>query len=161
MSEWFERFGFGPVSEDLLTGAYPLDADDVGRLSEAGVDVAYNLCEDAEYEEGQREAALAALAEAGIVERRLPLVDYGRLSAEQLEEALGDVMDELDGGRSVYVHCRAGWQRSAAIAAAVIAAREDIPLQEALARIRERRPTAEPLPHQRADLFTWWSERHA
>ena len=63
------------------------------------------------------------------------------------------------GGRTVYLHCRAGWQRSAAVAAAVIAVREQVPLQHALARLRERRPEAEPLPHQRADLFTWWSQR--
>jgi protein-tyrosine phosphatase len=147
------------VSDRLLTGAYPLDAEDVGRLREAGVDVVYNLCEDAEYEEAQRETASSALAEAGIGERRRPLVDYGGLAGDQLEPAVAEVMEELDAGRSVYLHCRAGWQRSATIAAAVIALREDVPLQVALARLRERRPSAEPLPHQRADLFTWWSGR--
>ena len=59
----------------------------------------------------------------------------------------------------MYLHCRAGWQRSATVAAAVIALREDLSLPQALAALRQRKPTAEPLPHQRADLLRWWRAR--
>jgi predicted protein tyrosine phosphatase len=59
----------------------------------------------------------------------------------------------------VYLHCRAGWQRSAAIAAGVVAVRDDTTLEEALGAIRRRKPTAEPLDHQWADLLTWWRGR--
>lgn len=161
MSEWFSHFGFGQVGERLLAGAYPLDADDVDELARAGVDVAYNLCEDVEYEQHQREEAEAALSEAGIEERRLPLTDYGGLDAAELEQAVGEVLAALETGQCVYLHCRAGWQRSAAVAAAVIALREDIPLPAALDALRQRKPTAEPLPHQRADLIEWWQSRSA
>ena len=159
MSDWFERFGFGEVADGLITGAYPLDDADVARLADAGVGVVYNLCEDGEYDGAQRDDVRAALASAGIAERRRPLVDYGRLAGEDLEAALREVTEDLDAGRTVYLHCRAGWQRSSAVAAAIVADREGIPLQVALARLRERRAEAEPLPHQRADLFTWWSGR--
>ena len=159
MSEWFSRFGFAQVADGLLSGAYPLDADDVERLAAERVAVAYNLCEEAEYEPGQREAVKEALTEAGIQERRLPIADYGRLSGESLDRAVDEVMTELEEGRRVYLHCRAGWQRSAAVAAAVIARREGIGLDRALAVLRERKPTSEPLPHQRADLITWWLGR--
>jgi atypical dual specificity phosphatase len=159
MSEWFSRFGFAPVTDGLLSGAYPLDADDVRRLAAEGIVVAYNLCEEDEYAPGQREAVQAALAETGIEERRLPMTDYGRLSAESLDRAVNQVLGELEEGRRVYLHCRAGWQRSAAVAAAVIAHREGIGLGEALTVLRERKPPSEPLPHQRADLIQWWLER--
>ncbi len=159
MSEWFSRFGFAPVADQLLAGAYPLDGEDVDRLAEAGVEVAYNLCQDEEYEPGQREAAAAALTASGIEERRLPLIDYGGLDAGALERSVGDVVAELEAGRRVYLHCRAGWQRSATVAAAVIAVREDVSLSQALERLTERKPTAEPLPHQRADLTAWWQAR--
>lgn len=159
VSDWFSRFGFAPVADGLLAGAYPLDAQDVEELADAEVDVAYNLCEDAEYEPGQREAVVEALAQSGIEERRLALVDYEGLAPEALERAVEEVLAELEAQRRVYLHCRAGWQRSATVAAAVIALREGVSLTDALAALRERKPTAEPLPHQRAGLIEWWLSR--
>jgi atypical dual specificity phosphatase len=157
MSEWFERFGFGPAARGLLTGAYPADEADVAALAGAGVQEIVNLCEDAEYEPGAREAVEAALAGAGIGERRIELVDYGAVPEPALAYAVSEVMRLLDEGRRVYLHCRAGWQRSAAVAAAVIALREDLEIEDALAVLRQRRPMAAPLEHQRADLLAWWS----
>ena len=159
VSEWFSHFGFEQVGERLLAGAYPLDADDVDELAQAGVEVAYNLCQDVEYEQAERQEVEAALSEAGIEERRLPLPDYGGLEPVALERAVDEVLAELESGRRIYLHCRAGWQRSAAVAAAVIALREEIPLAAALEELRQRKPTSEPLPHQRADLFEWWTGR--
>jgi protein-tyrosine phosphatase len=159
VSDWFQRFGYAPVADGLLTGAYPVDARDVAALSAAGIDVAYNLCEDIEYAEGQRPAVEEALAAAGIAERRQEIEDYGNLSDAALDRVVGDVLGELEAGRRVYLHCRAGWQRSASVAAAVIALREDMSLPQALATLRKRKPTAEPLGHQRADLMRWWQAR--
>ena len=161
VSEWFDRFGFAAVADDLVAGAYPLDEVDVRRLAAGGVKVAYNLCEDIEYEPGVRETVAAALAAAGIEERRLALADYGGLSREALDQAASEIVDELAGGRRVYLHCRAGWQRSATVAAAVIALREGVSPEEALQALRERKPSSAPLPHQREDLFAWWSARQA
>jgi protein-tyrosine phosphatase len=156
MSDWFEHFGFAEVGDGLLVGAYPVDSEDVAALAGADAQVLVNLCEDAEYREGQREALAAALAAAGIEERRLPLVDYGGLPREAIDRAVREVTAELEAGRRVYLHCRAGWQRSAAIAAGAVAVREGLGIEEALERVRERKPTAEPLAHQRADLVAWW-----
>ncbi len=161
MSEWFERFGFGSVADGLFTGAYPLDADDVAALAAAGVDEVYNLCEDVEYGDGEREAVEEALRAAGISERRLSFVDYGNIPAAQLEQATTDVSAALALGKRVYLHCRAGWQRSAAVAAGVIARREGITIDQALEQLRQRRPAAEPLQHQLQDLHAWWAERNA
>lgn len=157
MSEWFERFGYAPVARGLLTGAYPADDADVAALAQAGVQEIVNLCEDAEYPPGTRAALEDALVAAGIDERRVELVDYGALPQPELGRAVSEVMSALDEGRRVYLHCRAGWQRSAAVAGAVIALREDLEIEEALDVLRERRPMAAPLEHQRADLLAWWA----
>lgn len=156
MSEWFSRFGFAEVADGLLSGAYPLDTQDIQRLADERVEIAYNLCEQDEYAPGQRDAVEDALAQAGIEERRLPMTDYGRLSPESLDRAVTEVLAELRRGRRVYLHCRAGWQRSAAVAAAVIARREGLGLDRALDVLRRRKPRSEPLPHQRTDLVAWW-----
>jgi protein-tyrosine phosphatase len=159
MSNWFRVYGFADVQDRLLVGAYPLDESDVGMLEWMKIDRVLNLVEDQEYEPGEREAVEGALQAAGIEEHRLSLTDYGRLPASELEEAVTDVIAWLDAGRRVYLHCRAGWQRSAAVAAGVVALREGIGIEDALDRVRQRKPSADPLPKQREDLLHWWNER--
>jgi protein-tyrosine phosphatase len=159
VSSWFSTYGFSDVDEGLLIGAYPLDEDDVGMLEWAGVDRVLNLVEDGEYGPGEREVVLSAFASAGIEEQRVGLTDYGGLPPAELEAAVRAVARWLDEGKTSYVHCRAGWQRSAAVAAGVIAVREGVHIDDALYRVRQRKPTADPLPHQREDLRRWWESR--
>jgi hypothetical protein len=45
------------------------------------------------------------------------------------------------------------------VAAAVVAVRAGIDIDEALDYVRRRKPTADPLVHQRADLRRWWVAR--
>jgi protein-tyrosine phosphatase len=159
VSDWFERFGYAEVADRLLAGAYPLDEHDVTEIAAHGVTRVLNLCEDAEYEEDERGDVETALSQAGIEERRLQCPDYGGLLPGQLESATNTVLEWLEGGERVYLHCRAGWQRSAAVAAGVIARRDAIAIDDALAEVRRRKPSAEPLPHQIEDLRRWWRMR--
>ena len=160
MSDWFEHFGFAAVGDDLLMGAYPQDADDVAALQRAGVTAVFNLVQDVEYElAGGREACAAALAAAGIHERRVEVVDYGNLLPGHIELAVTTVLDWLRDGERVYVHCRAGMQRSAVVAAAVVALHEELEPLDALDQVSRRNPRANPLSHQRNDLLRWWETR--
>ena len=52
-------------------------------------------------------------------------------------------------------------QRSATVAAAIVALREGVEPLEALDRVRMRNPRANPLSHQRRDLLRWWEKRTA
>lgn len=161
MSNWFRSYGFADVFDGLVIGAYPLDRDDVAMLEWVGIERVLNLTEDGEYPGGERDAVIAALAEAGIEEQRVELIDFGGLPPEALERAVSAVMSSLEQGKRTYLHCRAGWQRSAAVAAGVVALREGIDVDEALALVKERKPSSDPLPHQREDLRRWWEERSA
>lgn len=159
MSLWFRSYGFVSVLDGLIVGAYPLDQDDVDTLVAMGIDRVFNLTEDDEYPPGDREEVERALAGSGIAESRLPLTDYGGLPADELEAAVRDIGGWLDQGERTYLHCRAGWQRSAAVAAGVVALRAGIDIDEALDDVRRRKPSADPLPHQCADLRRWWETR--
>jgi protein-tyrosine phosphatase len=159
MSDWFEHFGFAEVADDLLIGAYPQDAGDVAALREAGVTRVLNLVQDSEYDPGGRDACVLALAGAGIGEERMEVVDYGNLPREHIERATRRALAWLDEGERVYIHCRAGMQRSATVAAAVVMLRDGLAMADALASIRARKPSAQPLPHQRQDLARWWDLR--
>lgn len=159
MSRWFRSYGFADVADRLLVGAYPLDEEDVAMLARLHITRVLNLVEDAEYPDGAREAASQALMAAGISESRLPMPDYGGLPAPQIDSAVQTVSGWLDQNETVYLHCRAGWQRSAALAAAVVASRNGLGLDPALAQVQARKPSADPLPHQREDLARWWAGR--
>jgi protein-tyrosine phosphatase len=159
MSRWFRSYGFADVFEGLLIGAYPLDDDDVDMLKRMGIERVLNLVQDSEYRPGQRESVENALHGARIPEHRLDLVDYGGLPPEALEAAVQEVNRYLDEGERTYLHCRAGWQRSAAVAAGVVAIRGGVDIDQALAYVQSRKPSADPLPHQREDLRRWWASR--
>ncbi len=159
MSRWFQTYGFAEVLDGLVVGAYPLDAEDVARLELLGIERVLNLAEDEEYREGTREAVEEALDEAGISEYRLRLTDFGELPADELEAAVREVSRWLDEGIRAYIHCRAGWQRSAAVAAGVVALRDGIDIDEAVEHVQARKPSADPLPHQREDMRRWWTAR--
>jgi protein-tyrosine phosphatase len=156
MSSWFRTYGFADVVDGLLIGAYPLDADDVRMLTLMRVKRIMNLTEDQEYRPGERKAVEEALSAAGIEERRVAFTDYGGLPPEDLEGVVQEVSRWLDDGACIYLHCRAGWQRAAAVAAGVVALRAAVDIDDALAYVQARKPTADPLPHQREDLRRWW-----
>jgi atypical dual specificity phosphatase len=160
MSDWFAHFGYAEVADDLLIGAYPQDRHDVAVLGAAGVTRVLNLVQDVEYEAGGRNACVAALADAGIEERRVEIVDYGNLLPGHIELATQTGLEWLARGERVYVHCRAGMQRSATVAAAIVMLRDGLDAGEALDRVRARKPSARPLEHQRRDLLRWWERRN-
>ncbi|WP_372789457.1 dual specificity protein phosphatase family protein [Paraconexibacter sp.] len=163
MSDWFDTYGFVVVDDGgLVTGGYPLEEEDVRRLVErTGVTRVLNLCEDREYEPGEREDVERAYARRGIVEERLGLVDFGDVLPGALERGVQTVVPWLQEGETVYVHCRAGWQRSATVAAAILAVQHGIEPDEALGRIQRRKPSAQPLHHQLEGLWRWWRARLA
>jgi protein-tyrosine phosphatase len=147
------------VLDGLVIGAYPLDKQDVGMLEWIRIERVLNLVEDDEYRPGEREAVDAALEAVGIEQHRVSFTDYGDLPLEALESAVAELNAWLDEGVRSYVHCRAGWQRSAAVAAGVVALRNGLSIDEALAFVKARKPSADPLPHQREDLRRWWESR--
>lgn len=159
MSSWFRTYGYASVYDGLIVGALPLDEADIRMLSALGVTRVLNLVEDGEYKRGARRKVERALEKAEVEERRLSTEDFGSLSPELLEQATAQVNAWLDDGQTVYLHCRAGWQRSAAVAAGAITLRAGVELDTALRMVQALKNTADPLPHQRDDLQRWLSSR--
>lgn len=159
MSAWFRSYGFGEILPGFLIGAYPIDADDVGMLQWMGITRILNLVEDQEYRQGERKVVEDALLAARIDEYRMSLTDYGGVPPERLDEAVTKISRWLDEGATTYLHCRAGWQRSATVAAGVVATRKQLDAVEALRFVKQAKPSADPLAHQREDLLRWWETR--
>ena len=152
MSGWFEHFGFGQVGDELLIGAYPQDADDVAALVEAGVTRVFNLVQDVEYEGDGREPRAPRRWRTPGSSRSASRSSTTATCCRATSSArCSTVRPWLADGECVYVHCRAGMQRSATVAAAVVALEEGVEPAEALRRVSERNPRANPLEHQRQD----------
>ncbi|HSO98962.1 MAG TPA: dual specificity protein phosphatase family protein [Solirubrobacteraceae bacterium] len=159
MSSWFRTYGFAEILPELVIGALPRDAEDVSMLEWVGIERVLNLVEDREYAPGERAAAEAAYGASRIEEYRLEFTDFGNLGREALGAAVEAVVEWLGSGAKVYIHCRAGWQRSAVVAAGVLAVTRELSADDALAFVGARKPSADPLPHQRKDLERWLAER--
>ena len=112
-----------------------------------------NLTEDEEYRPGDRRGRRAR-ARGGRDRGASPAPDRLRRPARptMLEAAVQEVNAWLDEGARTYVHCRAGWQRSAAVAAGVVAVRDRDRHRRGARPVQQRKPSADPLPHQREDL---------
>jgi protein-tyrosine phosphatase len=113
-----------------------------------------NLCEDREYWDGERAVVAGACERAGITEHRLPVIDGATVPAAVLEEAV-----EVAGEGVVYVHCRGGRERSAAVAIALLAASDCSSVEDAHARAVSIRPGFKPLPWQVDGVRSWLHER--
>lgn len=73
--------------------------------------------------------------------RNLPILDLTTPTQDQLADAVAFIVEEAARG-VVYVHCKAGYSRTAAVAGAyLLASGEAATVEEAIARLRAVRPT--------------------
>ena len=149
------RLEYTRLDDSLLAGRMPVSARHVETLHREGVTAVINLCEDREYWDGERAAVAAACAGAGIAERRLPVIDGATVPPEVLDQA-------ADAGAQgvVYVHCRGGRERSAAVAIALLAVRSGASVDEAHRLAVSLRPGFRPLPWQVEGVRSWLRERN-
>ena len=98
------------VDDTLILGVAPMNAlGHPEHLYKLGVRGVVNMCH--EYEGPQD-----AYSKLGITQLRLPSVDHFEPSLEYMEEAVKFIKQHKDRGEKVYVHCKAGHGRAAAIA---------------------------------------------
>jgi protein-tyrosine phosphatase len=142
------------LGSGLFAGRMPHATAHVEALHAAGVHTVINLCEDHEYWDGERAAVEAAFAHAGITEHRLPVHDGATIPPEVLDRAVAAAGED-----TAYVHCRGGRERSAAVAVALLATRQGVAIDAALADAKARWPNCRPLPWQIAGVRAWAAKR--
>jgi protein-tyrosine phosphatase len=73
--------------------------------------------------------------------RNLPILDLTAPTREQLHEAIAFIREQAGNG-AVYVHCKIGYSRSAAVAGAYLLAQGEVgTAEEAIDRLRQARPS--------------------
>jgi protein-tyrosine phosphatase len=157
----FPTFEFDPITPRLLAGRNPLTAEDIERLRERGVTHVLDLREAREWAPPRwgREA-LEEIERLGIERLHVPVEDTRPPADEDFERAVGFLERALEvEGSVVYVHCRAGQERTGAVLAAYVGRRDGVGVGEAVAVLQRRRPVIRLLAEQREAVERWLERR--
>ena len=151
--EWLDR--------RIAAGRNPLSVRDVSVLRAAGITHILDLREEAEWTLPRfGGAAIEAMAKMGIARMHLPIQDLGAPDALDFDRANVWLEKALaQSNAKVYLHCRAGMERTAAIALAFWIAREGISYDAAFRNLKGKRPIFKPLPAQELAVKEWMANR--
>lgn len=135
--------------------------DETAAWREAGVDIVVSLLEPVEAAQLVLEDEAAAAAESGIAFRPFPIPDRGvPASKEAAAELANEIVDALEEGRAVAVHCRQGIGRSGLIAGGVLVA-GGVDAAKALKTISQARglevPETEEQRQWLTDFAAWFA----
>ncbi len=146
------------LEDRLACGSGPAHAEDVDELVRRGVDLVLSLQTDADLRaRGLSWDVLWRLYVAHRVSSvRVPIVDFDKRDlARRLDDAVAALARELTAGRSVYVHCTAGLNRSPTTIIAYLMLHRKMPLDAAVAWLIERH---DAVPY--TDVLTRFAKRH-
>jgi hypothetical protein len=150
-------FSFDRLHDRLLAGRNPLFRSNAWVIFRAGVTHVLDLRERFEWDSDEfyGRSALDELDLLGVVRLSAPIGDRGTPSDEVFTAAAAyvEAIDRV-GGR-LYAHCRAGEERTAAVLAAWYARGSGLSLEDAVALMRQRRPSFRPMSHQLEAAQSW------
>ncbi len=151
------EFDYSSVGEHLMAGRNPLSARDIHISKGLGVTHLLDLREVGEW--AAPRFGLEALREAqsaGLKREHLPIVDMGAPTQDDLTRAVASIEEALsEPGAIVYVHCRAGMERTAAVLIAFHAGKHGRSYEQALQELRRGRGILRPLPNQERAVRLW------
>jgi ADP-ribosyl-[dinitrogen reductase] hydrolase len=155
------HFSADEIAPGVFAGRAPIFRRDVWRLRALGITHILDLREDHEWDGPGRRgtSAIAEIDRLGVARLRVAIKDMGTPQSGDLDQAVSFMDTALHLGGKVFLHCRAGVQRTGAIAAAWYARREHCSVDEAIQRLRERRPDLEPMVFQVAAARTWLAQQ--
>jgi hypothetical protein len=155
LEELYKEFAGDPVTIQLngrrhTRRLFVGGVENQGRQRPSGIDAVLNL--------GEEPSIWAKSGNSGPDDRWVHKGEGkdGMTEAEIRGEAQW-VIERLEAGKSVLVHCVAGMNRSAAICCAVVMLTEGLSAEAALARVRAHHPFSRPDPNHWLKL-RWMSE---
>lgn len=155
-------FAHWKVTPRIRAGRNPLTERDVAELAALGITHVLDLREEGEWHGPGRygEEAIEAMQRHGLVRRHVPMRDFSVPAEPALGEAVGWIEEVLDEPRRrLYVHCRAGLQRSATVLIAWRSWASGEPIELALWSLRRFGWPADPLYSQRLAVVRWLEQR--
>ncbi|MCC7367736.1 MAG: ADP-ribosylglycohydrolase family protein [Chloroflexi bacterium] len=152
-------FEFDEIAPNVYAGRAPLFQREVWQLRAAGITHILDLREEREWATaGYRgRSAIAEIDALGLTRLHVPVTDVTAPMPHHLDDAVAFIEAALHVGGTVYLHCRAGMQRTASVAGAWYARQQRCSVMDAMRQLRQRRPAFEPLPDQMQAAQRWVS----
>ena len=128
------------ISNRLAVGSFPQLDYEIGYLTKMGITSVLSLTEP-------KEINIPQPLKNQFVWRNVPIPDGAKGGVPKLEhfqEAYTILSRWQQRGHATYVHCFAGVGRSPSVCAAYLAKAEEIPLEDAIAKVQDRHPVAHP-----------------
>jgi ADP-ribosyl-[dinitrogen reductase] hydrolase len=156
-------FEYDQLHDQMFAGRNPLTARDVGVLRSLGVTHIVDLREPREWSTPKFGAdALEAIDSCGINRVNLVVHDMGAPDHQTINTACDWIERALrDDNAKVYIHWRAGMERTAAILIAHHVRKHGGSYEEALETLRGARSILNPLPNQESSVRNWMKTREA
>jgi len=158
LNDWRWKLDWNEIEEGILVGACPRKPADLDVIaSRAGATAVLCLQSDDCFAALgiDHDAIRARGAEIGVKVVRVPIRDFDHGNqSEMMPEATRILSLLIKSGHSVYVHCTAGINRATLCVLSYLTLVEGWPMDDALKRIRQRRPQAHPY------LDCWFTARN-
>jgi ADP-ribosyl-[dinitrogen reductase] hydrolase len=145
----------------LIVGRNPLTEMDVEQLLGDGIRLVIDLREEHEWATERHFGAEAVAAQqwCGLERFHVPVSDGDAPSREDLDRIWGILRNEaLECGGDVYIHCRAGIERTGAAVVSYTARSEGVSYEQALRIVQGNGAPLSPLPHQADAVKRWLGE---
>lgn len=150
-------FEFSRINPCLLAGRNPLTADDVELLVSEGVTHFLDLREPVEWLAPRLGTeALEEIERRKLFRCHIPIIDGCAPTRKEFDQCAA--LQELTQQKpqtQVYIHCRAGMGRTAAILIAWVARQEGNSYEQVFWRLKLQRPVLSPLPGQEQATRRW------
>ncbi len=156
-SKSLPAFEFDWVTDRIMAGRNPLTAHDVETLASQGITHFLDLREPKEWASSQYGSeAIEEIERRGLKRLNVVVRDVTPPSTEAFNAAWRFLEETLSDERHrVYVHCRAGKERTAAILVAHHARRYDVGYVEALTTLQRGRSILSPTSEQESEVRRW------
>jgi len=130
---------------------------DVETLADQGITHILDLREPDEWALPRIGAeAVEAIERNGLHRLNVPVTDMGAPTPQSLDIACRFLEEAVKDETSlVYIHCRAGIERTGAVLVAYYARRHGVSYGAALDQLRKGRPCLAPMPHQERAVRQW------
>lgn len=133
LGRWLKtRNWWDKIDAHVVLGAFPFGRD-VPKMAACGIRAVVNTCE--EYG-----GPVDQYAKFEIEQMRMPTIDFTHPSFEDVCRAVDFIDANVDQGKTVYIHCKAGRGRSATVAICWLMKAKQIGVADAQKWLTEKRP---------------------